>query len=205
MSRNHIEPAGDVKDYATFTSDIDLTSKTESPIATQWGAHQLHVATFGTGNLTVTCVGNKRVARQLVFNANNTDALAAFYTSIVKNGAGSITGGDETFDLDDGDTLLVKVDGGSEQTATFNTGDFSDIDAATAAEVKAKFDSEISGATATDTTGTLSIATDDATVGGSIEVTGGTAAAKLGFTVGDYALTGVTDVTRVRVGWPSNL
>lgn len=44
---------------------------------------------------------------------------------------------DGVFALVNGQTLLIEVDGGSEQTVTFVTGDFSDIGNATAAEVAA--------------------------------------------------------------------
>jgi len=91
------------------------------------------------------------------------------------------SGNTETFDLDDGQTLLVKVDGGSEQTATFNTGDFADIDNATAAEIAAVINTDITGATAEDAGGKVWIETDTEGTGGSIQVTGGTANAAIGF------------------------
>lgn len=85
----------------------------------------------------------------------------------------------ETFALSDGQTLTVKVDGGAEQTATFNTGDFGDIANATAAEVAAVITTDIVGATGGAPGGGLVDITSDAAV--SIEVTGGTANGALGF------------------------
>ena len=91
------------------------------------------------------------------------------------------SGNAETYDLDDGQTLTVKVDGGAVQTATFNTGDFVDIDNATAAEVAAVIDSDISGVSASDEGGYVRIVNDSEDSGNSIEITGGTANTALGF------------------------
>jgi hypothetical protein len=91
----------------------------------------------------------------------------------------------EDWDLDDGQTLLIKVDGAGAQTATFNTGDFSDIDNATAAEVAAVINTDIAGVTASTATDdgqtrlVIASNTDGAT--SSLEVTGGTANAAFGF------------------------
>lgn len=84
----------------------------------------------------------------------------------------------ETYALSDGQTLTVKVDVGAEQTATFNTGDFVDINNATAAEVAAVISTDITGATGGTAAGDVTITSD---AGISIEVTGGTANAVLGF------------------------
>ena len=89
------------------------------------------------------------------------------------------SGNTETFALVDGQTLTVKVDGESAaQTATFNTGDFGDIANALASEVAAVITADIAGATGGDAAGAVTITSDD---GGTIEVTGGTANAALGF------------------------
>ena len=89
----------------------------------------------------------------------------------------------EDYALVDGQTLTVSVDGGTAQTATFNTGDFVDIANATASEVAAVIDTDISGATsfvvgAGDRVG---IESDTEGTGSTIEVTGGTANTALGF------------------------
>lgn len=91
------------------------------------------------------------------------------------------SGSSETFNLDDAQTLTVKVDGGTVQTATFNTADFVDINAATAAEVAAVINSDISGVSASDEGGYVRITNDSEASGNSIEVTGGTANTALGF------------------------
>ncbi len=85
----------------------------------------------------------------------------------------------ETYALVNGETLTVKVDGGAAQTATFNTGDFVSIAAATAAEVATVITTDITGATASaDTSNTpsiIKIQSDTVGDGSSIEVTGGSA------------------------------
>lgn len=103
-----------------------------------------------------------------------------------KASAGITSGNDEPFDLDDGQTLLIKVDGGSEQTATFNTGDFVDIDNATAAEIAAVIATDITGVSVVPAFGTgddgyVWIETDSELAGNSIQITGGTANTELDF------------------------
>ena len=52
------------------------------------------------------------------------------------------------YSLSDGDTLTMKVDGGSEQTVTFNTGEFTDITKARASEIAAVINAETTSLTA---------------------------------------------------------
>lgn len=87
----------------------------------------------------------------------------------------------EPYDLDDGDTLQIQIDGGIVQTVTFETGDFVDIDAATAAEVAAVIAASITGGDS-DAIGTLvRILSDTEGTGSSVQIVGGTAAVKLDF------------------------
>lgn len=93
--------------------------------------------------------------------------------------ASVLSGNAEPFDLTDGDTITIKVDDGSGQTATFNTGDFADINAATAAEVAAVLNTDITGinASAVTTDGGkihVEIKSDTTGASSSIEITGGT-------------------------------
>lgn len=87
----------------------------------------------------------------------------------------------QPYTLSDGQTLTVKVDDGSVQTATFNTGDFADIANATAAEVAAVIDSDITGASSVAVSGKVRIESDTDGPGSALEVTGGTANTALGF------------------------
>lgn len=100
------------------------------------------------------------------------------------------SGNAETYALSDGETLLVRVDGGTAQTATFNTGDFADIGNATAAEVAAVITTDITGATAADAATFVAITS---TSSGSIAVTGGTANGALGFAT-TFNPTGVINI-----------
>lgn len=88
------------------------------------------------------------------------------------------------FALNDGDTLIVKVDG-TEQTITFNNQDFSSIGQATVPEVVAKLNADLSGATAYEfkilEDPCYMLLSSDNLVDGSLEISGGTAAETLGF------------------------
>lgn len=87
----------------------------------------------------------------------------------------------ETYNFSGGETLTVKVDGGAVQTVTFVVGDFAVPATATAAEVSARITTDLTGASAADAGGAPRITSDLDGSGSSIEVTGGTANALLGF------------------------
>jgi hypothetical protein len=108
----------------------------------------------------------------------------------------------ETYALTDGFTLTVKIDGGSVQTITFDTAEFAAIGAATAEEVAAVIAAEITGAQVSVTSGgtKVTITSDTQGTGSSVEVTGGTANAALGFSTTPVAGTGnVADIASVTV------
>jgi hypothetical protein len=106
----------------------------------------------------------------------------------------------ETYDIDDAQTLLVKIDGGSVQTATFNTADFADIDNATAAEIAAVINQDISGCFADVATDKVRITSDKQGTDSEVEVTGGTANTALGFSTTPVSGTGdVADISAVTV------
>jgi hypothetical protein len=91
----------------------------------------------------------------------------------------------EPYDLDDGFTLDVLIDGGTGtlQTVTFHTGDFVDINAATAIEVAARLDVVLAGSSTAPTSGNtkVTITSDTKGVSSHVQVKGGTANAVLGF------------------------
>jgi len=91
-----------------------------------------------------------------------------------------LSGNAQTYNLSDGMTLTIKVDDGPEQTATFNTADFVDINNATAAEVAAVIDTDIVGVS-TSTATKVRITSDEDGFTSALEVTGGTANTALGF------------------------
>lgn len=105
--------------------------------------------------------------------------------------SGSVTSGNaETYLLVDAQVLTLSVDGGAPQTATFNTGDFVDISVATAAEVAAVIESDITGVTVTLDTGKVVITSDLVGTDSGVQVTGGSANTALGFDTDPHAGTG---------------
>lgn len=117
--------------------------------------------------------------------------------------AGTRTSGNaETYDLLDGLTLTVSIDGGGVQTVTFDTAEFVDITNATALEVAAVINAEITGASADGSSGSVVITSDSRGTASGVNVTGGTAntggANRLGFTTGNSPGTGnVADIDAV--------
>lgn len=93
-----------------------------------------------------------------------------------------ISGNAELYDIDDADTLFLKVDQGGTQTATFNTGDFVDIDNATAIEIAAVINQDVTGALAYEVGGKVQIESLTEGTNSRIEITGGTSNTELGFT-----------------------
>lgn len=98
--------------------------------------------------------------------------------------------GNGTFDLANNETLTVSVNGGPVQTITFVTGNFANIDAATAAEVAAVINGQLVGASASVQGSAVRITSDRKGTGSGINVTGGTANVALGFTTGNVAGSG---------------
>lgn len=199
--RNSIEAPADLQEFTSFSADVDLTASATSPCASPRGATVIDVIDGGSGKLSVRMEGEPDTVRDLTVATG--DQLIGFFRVIVANAAAKLTGDAETYVLTDGMTLTLSVDGAADDTATFNTGDFSDIGAATAAEVASVINADITGVTASDASGSIQILSDTAGTGGSLRVTGGTALAALGFALDEYSAGGDTDVTRVRVGWPS--
>lgn len=123
-------------------------------------------------------------------------AAAALVTS--GNAAGS------GYQLADGNTLTVKIDGGAVQTVTFHTSNFVDITAATAAEVVAVLAASLSGARVSVSTDHVRITSDLLGTDSSVEVTGGSANTALGFSTNEVSGTGnvanVGAVTAAEVG-----
>lgn len=88
----------------------------------------------------------------------------------------------ENFALADGDTLVLKVDGGPNQTVTFDTADFAAIATARAVEVGGVLNRDIAGAKARLTgDGALTLLSNTKGRRSNVEIVGGTAAAALGF------------------------
>lgn len=123
-------------------------------------------------------------------------AAATFDATAATRTAGS-TG---TYALSDGQTLTAAIDGGSVQTVTFNTAEFSDIGAATAEEVAAVMNAELTGCSVDVDGNAPRITSDKRGTDSGVNVTGGTANTALNFTTGNVAGTGdVADIDAVTV------
>lgn len=158
-----------------FVTDADVTNPNAFPTT---------VSVEATSEQTGPVAGFADTINNIVTPFTGWDAQAAL-----------TSGNAETYALSDGQTLTVKVDDGAEQTATFNTGDFAAIGAALAAEVAAVIATDIAGATAIDAGGSPRIQSDEDGPGSSIEVTGGTANAALGFATDKVEGFNTDDVT----------
>ncbi len=96
------------------------------------------------------------------------------------------------FALADNDALAVAVDGGGVQNLVFRATEFADIAAATAAEVAAVINAQVTGARASVTGGgtRVTITSDRRGTSSSVDVSGGAANSALGFTTGPAVGTG---------------
>jgi len=97
--------------------------------------------------------------------------------------AAANTSGTETWDLSSGgETLTVKVDGGTEQTVTFAVDMWLDPSAVTAAELAYNLSALVSGGVAEETvSGAVSLLSETVGDDSSIQITGGTANTELSF------------------------
>lgn len=91
----------------------------------------------------------------------------------------------QPFALADGESLLIRVNGGAAQQVVFNAVDFVNIAAATAAEVAAVFNSSVTGITATVSGGAVVLTTENTGESSSIDIDNdtGTPATTLGLTL----------------------
>ncbi|MBL8694368.1 MAG: flagellar hook-associated protein FlgK [Planctomycetes bacterium] len=97
--------------------------------------------------------------------------------------AGVSSTGSEPYAVTDGSSLSVAVDGGSPQMITFSSGQFADISKATAEEIAAAINSQVTGATARVDHGRVVIASNTEGILSSIQIADGSGApnAVLGF------------------------
>lgn len=118
---------------------------------------------------------------QIQVHKSTTGELGAYseITAAADEAATILGTGTSSFTLN-GLTLLLKVDGGSEQTLTFVTADPISID-----DLVDDINALLTGATASEDTGALRLTSTTLGTGSSIEITGGTALTELGFTNGD--------------------
>lgn len=131
----------------------------------------------------------------LIIDVNNGGNLTATFTGSAAFDQTKAA----TYNLEDGWTLQVKIDGGVTQTVTFALADFADIDAATALELAAVFNAQLVGCFATVVGGTdVRITSDRKGTGSRVQIMGGTAEAELAFdgeTVGTGNVSNIDAVT----------
>jgi hypothetical protein len=114
--------------------------------------------------------------------------------------ASSPSTGAAPFALADGDTLTLRFDDGEEQGVVFDAADFGDIRAASALEVAAAINAQVRGGKVAVAGGALVLRSDLEGLDSAVEVTGGPAAAALGFAVARARGTGnVADVRAVTI------
>lgn len=106
---------------AVYSSLVFAAANSGNIPATRDAATSLNYPRQGLG---VASIGANRASRFLYAVGGKTGSRASVTSTLA-----------QPFALSDGMTLTVIVDGGAEQTATFNTADFIDIAAATAEEV----------------------------------------------------------------------
>jgi len=100
-----------------------------------------------------------------------------------------VSSNSQPFALTNGDTLTIKLDGGSNQILTFNTGDFISIAAATALEVVIAINKQIIGGKASVAGNKVIIQTNTWGDSGSIEIIGFTGTANnIGFANGSKSI-----------------
>lgn len=151
--------------------------------------------TSGSVQGTVAAPWDLEPSDTLVIDIDGGGAATATFDAA----AATLTAGNtETYALVDLQTLTVSIDGGPVQTVTFNTAEFAAIGAATAAEVAAVMNAELTGCSVDVDVDAPRITTDKRGTGSSIEVTGGTANGTLGFSTSSTPGTGdVADIDSV--------
>jgi hypothetical protein len=105
-------------------------------------------------NMQLTVVEQPRlitgVTIEEISQGHQSAAFILSYNYVVDQAPSLLGVTTEPFALVDGQTLVLHINGGSPQTATFNTADFAAIGAATAAEVAAVINADIPGVIASD-------------------------------------------------------
>lgn len=121
------------------------------------------------------------------------NATATFNAAVAERASGNAP-----FALSNNQNLTLSVNGGPVQTITFTTSMFVAIGAATAAEVAAAINGQLSGGYAAVDGSAVDIRTDRRGTAASLNITGGTANGALGYTTGAINGTGnVADIDAV--------
>jgi hypothetical protein len=178
------------------TTNGDTSSKTSAASAvTVNTAAASATAAFVEGNAGPYALAN---GDTIAWKGNQGSTETATFS-----GAAVTTSSDTgPFTLSNGQTLTFKVNRSALQTKTFNTGEFSNIAAATALEVRASLNAFLAanqlGAFAEVSSGAVDVTTIRAGTGAYLEFVGGTALTALGFATGEVQGTGnVADLSVV--------
>jgi uncharacterized phage protein gp47/JayE len=159
-------PVGSLVRVGTAGVQFETTEEVENSTGSPQAAVEVAAESVDSGPI----VGNAFAIDSIVTPIAGWSAKAA-----IDN-----TGGDPV-ELVDNQTLLIVVDDGDEQTVTFDTADFVDIGAATAAEIIDVLNDQLDGATAEAGAGGIHLESDTSGPGSALQVTGGTANPALGF------------------------
>lgn len=168
-----------------FTNVDDPTTATAlkgtGSLTTAGGPAAARVSSLATGPLVLA-----DGAALVVSVSGGADQTATFHAApaaVTSPAAGP-------FVLADGQTLIFQIDRGPAQTVAFLAAAFVNIAAATPAEVAAAINPQIFGGKAALAAGQLVLASDTLGLASAIQVTGGTAAAALGFPANPVGGTG---------------
>jgi len=156
----------DITDASTLTAaEADITADTDAATSAQLVAANAAPYLLSPSD-------------SIAIDVDNGGPVTATFTAT----AAVLTSVETTpFALVDGQTLLVQINNGAVQTVTFNTADFGDITAATAAEVLAVMNAQLTDCSVSISSGAMRITSDRRGSTAEVDVTGGTAAAAFDF------------------------
>lgn len=183
--------------FLWFTRTAHYTDITDSATLTAlFGSIMLQTAAATAGSLTGVNAAPYDLAPSddITIDVDNAGPATATFTATASS---STSANSETYALTDGWTLTVEIDGGATQTVTFNTADFSAIGAATALEVAAVINTDLVGASADGSSGSVVITSDSLGTDSNVNVTGGTAAAAFAFPAAVAGTGNVADIDAV--------
>jgi phage tail-like protein len=182
-----VDPDGNVIDGTRAT----LLSGSTEPFALSEGAEFLIIVDMGE---------EQRIVFATPDFADITNATAAEVSAAIESHieAAKLISTAEPYSFTDGDTLLIRVDNGPDQTATMSAADFADISAATAVEVATVLNAAWTGLTASEIAGRVYLESDSTGTTAELHIQGGLANDELGFSTLESH--GSTPVTATDVG-----
>jgi len=168
--------------YLNLNAGVTVAAGKAVRIGSTGARWELTEAITNAAAVQATVVGSfeSEEAAPVVGNAYAIDTIATPVSGwLAKAAVNSLNS--EPFPLVNGQTLVLKVDDGAEQTVTFATGDFVSIGAATAQEVADAIKAGTTGLDAVDASGEVRLISDTDGAGSALEIVSGTANPALGF------------------------